>query len=546
MLKSMRLSARIAGGFSLPLTVTVLVGLGTLFLCSRVKEQASVARDESLAFVETAWQMKLDVVQVQQWLSDISATRGLDGLDDGFKKAEDSRNSFKADVEKFREMFRRKGDQQSLGKIDALEAAFQEYYEAGTLMAKAYVEKGPEAGNRFMASFDQAAENLNELVTPFLNLQTVELHAAMDNTVGSAERIQVAVSAAGLFILLSTLFIGWMITRSISGTLQAVAEGLEAGAGQVAAASRQLASSSQELAAGASEQAAAIEETSSALEEVSSMVRQNADNSLQANHSMQRMSQAFEEARASMTELSRSMSEISVASEETQKIIKTIDEIAFQTNLLALNAAVEAARAGEAGAGFAVVAEEVRNLARRAAEAARNTAYLIEGTLKKVHSGAEIAESAGGAFERVMAEAGINGALVDEITAASREQAQGIEQVAKAVGEMDKVVQRNAANAEEAASASEELNAQAEHMKSYVQELVVLVRGMKRTRTSAAPPVDPASREIHIHSARERRGKTTSAPGGRQFRSENGKGHGRQSSARLLTPTVVEDPNSIF
>ncbi len=171
------------------------------------------------------------------------------------------------------------------------------------------------------------------------------------------------------------------------------------------------------------------------------------------------------------------MEEISRSSEETSKIIKTIDEIAFQTNLLALNAAVEAARAGEAGSGFAVVAGEVRNLAMRAAEAARNTAGLIENTIKRVKDGSELVIRTNETFNEVQKSAAKVGELVGEIAAASNEQAQGINQVNKAVAEMDKVVQQNAANAEESASTSEEMNSQAEQMKAMVNELASLLGG---------------------------------------------------------------------
>jgi methyl-accepting chemotaxis protein len=178
-----------------------------------------------------------------------------------------------------------------------------------------------------------------------------------------------------------------------------------------------------------------------------------------------------------MMELTRSMDEIAKASEETSKIIKTIDEIAFQTNLLALNAAVEAARAGEAGAGFAVVANEVRNLAMRAADAARNTSALIEGTVKKVKEGSDLVGRTNGAFAEVSKSAARVADLVSEIAAASTEQAQGIDQINRAVTEMDKVTQQNAANAEESASASEEMNAQAAQMKQIACELHGIVEG---------------------------------------------------------------------
>jgi methyl-accepting chemotaxis protein len=192
------------------------------------------------------------------------------------------------------------------------------------------------------------------------------------------------------------------------------------------------------------------------------------------------------QAKDSMAQMNRSMEEIAQASEDTSKIVKTIDEIAFQTNLLALNAAVEAARAGEAGAGFAVVADEVRNLAMRAADAARNTAGLIDETVKKVRAGSGLMSATGSAFAQVSERADKVADLVSEIAAASGEQAQGIEQVNKAVSEMDKVVQQNAANAEESASASEEMSAQAETMKAMVNELGALVGGTAKPVASAA------------------------------------------------------------
>jgi methyl-accepting chemotaxis protein len=178
-----------------------------------------------------------------------------------------------------------------------------------------------------------------------------------------------------------------------------------------------------------------------------------------------------------MDKLTGSMGEISRASEETSKIVKTIDEIAFQTNLLALNAAVEAARAGEAGSGFAVVADEVRSLAMRAAEAAKNTAGLIEGTVVKVKDGSDLVSKTNKDFNHVADSSAKVTELVGAIATASSEQAQGIQQINTTVSGMDDVVQQNAANAEESASSSEEMSAQAEEMKRIVQELMILVGG---------------------------------------------------------------------
>lgn len=273
------------------------------------------------------------------------------------------------------------------------------------------------------------------------------------------------------------LTLAWRLMLSIARPIQKAIDGLKDASDQVASASQQVSSSSQHLSEGASGQAAAIEETSSSIEEMASMTKANADNANQANAIVKETQNDMNQANTAMSELTSSMSEISRASSETQKIVKTIDEIAFQTNLLALNAAVEAARAGEAGAGFAVVADEVRNLAMRAADAAKNTANLIQETVLKINRGSNLVEATNEAFRKAVSGASKVGALVSEISAASDEQARGIDQVSKAITEMDKITQQNAATAEESASASEEMNAQAEQTKQIVSELVVLVDG---------------------------------------------------------------------
>ena len=332
----------------------------------------------------------------------------------------------------------------------------------------------------------------------------------------AATSIRNIISLAAIMFLVLTVSVVFFFARSISRPIHTVIEGLNEGADQVASASGQISSAGQSMAEGASEQAASIEETSSSLEEMSSMTKQNADNASQADMLMKEANKVVAVANESMTQLIGSMGDISKASEETSKIIKTIDEIAFQTNLLALNAAVEAARAGEAGAGFAVVADEVRNLAMRAAEAAKNTAGLIEDTVEKVNHGSEIVTRTNDAFSQVAESSSKVGELVGEIAAASNEQADGISQVNTAVAEMDKVVQQNAANAEESASASEEMNAQAEQMKSYVDNLVRLVAGHGnngKKRTSGTHDLHEAHHQVsHGKPAADRKKETAPIP----------------------------------
>jgi methyl-accepting chemotaxis protein len=303
--------------------------------------------------------------------------------------------------------------------------------------------------------------------------------AIIEASNGSSDRISLAVSLCGILIL---SVLGTFISISINRSLGKSIAGLIDGAEQVASASGQVSTSSQHLAEGASRQRASLEDTLSSLEEVSAMVRQNAENASQANRLMAEARQVVGKANQSMLQLTESMGQISKANLETQKIIKTIDEIAFQTNLLALNAAVEAARAGEFGAGFAVVADEVRNLAMRAAEAAKNTADIIEGTVKTVKEGSALVVTTSQEFNSVATAVSKSGELIGEIAEASKEQAAGISQVNTAVSDLDKVVASNAASAEESAAAAEEMNSQAEQMKAHVNELEALAEGAKEKR----------------------------------------------------------------
>jgi methyl-accepting chemotaxis protein len=285
------------------------------------------------------------------------------------------------------------------------------------------------------------------------------------------------------------ILIGVLVSRSISTVLRRLSTTLNDGSNQVAAAAAQVAASSQSLAEGASEQAASLEETSASVEEIASMTRRNAENAENAKTLATQTRSAADAGATDMKQMSAAMDEIKVSSGNIGKIIKTIDEIAFQTNILALNAAVEAARAGEAGMGFAVVADEVRNLAQRSAQAAKETAEKIEDSIRKSDQGVQISANVARSLADIVEKARKVDDLVGGIANASREQNQGIQQVNTALTEMDKTTQSNAANAEESASASEELNAQAETLKDAVQDLVRLIGGSAEKRARAKTPV---------------------------------------------------------
>jgi methyl-accepting chemotaxis protein len=300
----------------------------------------------------------------------------------------------------------------------------------------------------------------------------------------TATRMQVAIVGAITFLL--GIILAALTARGIISLLSGVVKEMSASSNQVSGAAGQISESSQSLAEGASEQAATLEETSSSLEEMSSLTRQNAENAKQADMIRGESRESMETADNSMKELIESMADISSASEKTQKIVKTIDEIAFQTNLLALNAAVEAARAGEAGAGFAVVADEVRSLAMRAADSARDTTSLLDATVEKVKNGTALVSETSEMFYIAARSSERVSTLITEISTASQEQSTGIDEVNRAVTEIDKVTQANAAVAEETASAAEELTAQAAGMNDIVHDLEKMV-GIRNQSQTASP-----------------------------------------------------------
>lgn len=301
-----------------------------------------------------------------------------------------------------------------------------------------------------------------------------QLKSQMSSRSGWAKWFMIVATIGGVLLGMA---LALLMTRAITRPVIRIASELNEGAAQVAGASGEVLSSSQSLAGGACQQAAALEQTAAALEELADMTKNNAHKAQQARNLTEEAGQVMQAANHSMSRLTVFMDEITTASREVGDIIKTIDAIAFQTNLLALNAAVEAARAGQLGAGFAVVAGEVRSLAMRAGQAARDTAGLIEGTVQKIRGGVDLVASTNRAFSQVAESSCKIAVLVEEIATDSSEQTQGIEQINMAMAQVDKVSQKSAANTEKMASASEELSAQAENLQGMCLGLVQLVHG---------------------------------------------------------------------
>jgi methyl-accepting chemotaxis protein/methyl-accepting chemotaxis protein-1 (serine sensor receptor) len=317
---------------------------------------------------------------------------------------------------------------------------------------------------------DQMVKGANDILTVNRASLDAANRAAGEN---AARHRWLGMTLAGISLLVGALML--MVVRMVNRNLRQVALELSEGAAQVAGAASQVSSSSQSLAQGSSQQAASLEETSASSEQISSVAHRSSESSRAAAAVVTGSQEKFAETNSSLDEMLLAMRDINTQSDKIAKIIKVIDEIAFQTNILPLNAAVEAARAGEAGMGFAVVADEVRNLSQRCAQAARDTAALIEESIAKSNDGTAKLDQVATAIGEITVEFGKVKSLVEEVNQGGLEQTRGIQEVAKAVLQMQQVTQTTAAGAEEGAAAAQELTSQSEALKALVTRLTDMV-----------------------------------------------------------------------
>lgn len=321
----------------------------------------------------------------------------------------------------------------------------------------------------------------------FHGQNAVEKGTVAESAYHMASWLNIGFSIAGIFV---AFVVGWVFSNSISNRLNQFSNEIKGSSEKTSTASHELTSASSTLSEGATESAASLEETVSSLEELSSMVKLNSDHAKEANSLSQRSLVSAESGEKEITHLIVAMSDMSKSSKKIEEIINVIDDIAFQTNLLALNAAVEAARAGEQGKGFAVVADAVRNLASRSAAAAKDINTLIQENVEKTEDGAKIADKSGIALKEILTSVKKVADLNSEISAASQEQANGIEQISKAMNHLDTAIQSNASSSQEVATSAEEMMAQAETLSELVTDLRRFVGGGKVSHKQEyqAPP----------------------------------------------------------
>ncbi len=475
----MTIGKRITLGFAIVIAIPLLLGAFAYVQTAAIKTSVKTVADDAMPGTILAGEMngtiRRSIALIYRSILETDA-KGIALVDAQTKEGIDALNKAMNEYEK---AITQSDDRANFQKFGNTLEKYRKCRDEILVLSRE--NKNAEAFAKIKNEMDPIADDLRDNINEIVTWNKKYGTDASARASSLVSQTQFAVVIAVIIALIAGIGLAITIITSISKVLTRMANTLGDGSAQVASASSQVAASSQSLAQGSSEQAAALEETSSALEEMSSMTKKNAETASQASTLSSEAQKSASEGNQAMNKMNQAISEIQKSAQETAKIIKVIDEIAFQTNLLALNAAVEAARAGEAGKGFAVVAEEVRNLAMRSAEAAKNTASLIEESVTNAKNGVDISTE----VTKMLSE--INGhntkvaTLVTEIAAASNEQAQGIGQVTTAMSEMDQVTQSSAANAEESASASEELNAQAEQMQTVVEELLQLVGGKSRS-----------------------------------------------------------------
>jgi len=456
---------------------TFALGATAIYSMSNIGDQVHDMFSKTIVKQELAHRMDYDAVDM------LSEARGI--LVRGFMKdaptVEKYNQEFNATAQ---DMHAALKEMQALAFRPEVKQALQDM-QSGLVPVEAgnqAVYQASKAGDMVAAPqlyteiFLPAQKAIQPLVATILKAQEqllAEAGSATETTIVSSRWIVVLLLVLTVCVAAALVF----VVRQVNKLLRTSVSELSEAAVQIASAASQVSASSQSLAQGSSEQAATIEETSAASSEINSMAQRNTENSRTTAGIVSQSQERIEATNKSLDQMVDAMDGITSSSQKISKIIKVIDEIAFQTNILALNAAVEAARAGEAGMGFAVVADEVRNLAQRCAQAAKDTAGLIEDSIERSHGGKTKVDQVAGDIRSITTESARIKELVDEINLGSVEQARGIEQIARSISQIKQVTQSSAASTEETAAAAEELNAQAQTLQDVVDRLSFMVDG---------------------------------------------------------------------
>lgn len=385
-----------------------------------------------------------------------------------------------------------------LKKIDNLQHKWLSEVVEPEIAERRRVTRGEIPMERIIEISQKAAgkkmmDEMRSMLTDFVNIE-VNLEKKRENEARGFANLLIWLTIVGtILVIIISITLAFLITTGIVKGLKRSSENLQSYSSSVLKRANLLSVSSERIAEGANEQATQVEETTASVEQLSSMVLNNVQNAKEASDLSDRANKSTEQNYRDMDIMFKSMNEINDSSEEIRKVIKVIDDIAFQTNILALNAAVEAARAGEVGMGFAVVAEEVKNLANKSAEAASDTAEMIEKSIVRSQKGLDIAGGLLKNIKKVSEDSSKVRDMSKEVESASFEQQKGLEQVSKAIIDFDKVVQENVQTAEETAKTSQALNSQAKLINEEVSRLTVMVNGSKGGQVQLNRAANPPS-----------------------------------------------------
>jgi len=496
---TLSLDKKLFGGFGALFLAFLALALGARILAGRLNDRVAELANVSGRSMQLAGEVQYlaaDIKASQRQVIILAAKQQLNALHDQVRALEGDTHQLLDRLDEIGKISRRA---EARAAAEQAKSAIQhwmgdDWAKTRDLAERSQTLDAVEASERGRTLLDQTGS----LAATIVKLETDNFQQNNEEAKDAYRALQllaIVTLAVGILIAVGVTY----MVHSVHATLRSAATKLSAGAEMVVAAAGQMSSASQGLSQSATEQAASLEETSASVEQLALMTRRNAEATSEVVGHLAEVDARATDSNQALRDMVTAMAGIQDSSRQVSKIIKTIDEIAFQTNILALNAAVEAARAGSAGMGFAVVADEVRSLAHRSAQAAQDTTDLISQSISRAQSGTDTVERLTASIASITQSVGNVKRLADDVSIASRQQAAGIEQVSKAVVELEKSTQAIAGTAEEGAAASEELNAQSETVMGVVCQLELLVGGRvdgervesrrSRVRAAAAHPI---------------------------------------------------------